>query len=478
MNLKFKQFLVGILCIFFLNGFGQSKIDTVYLKNSLTLLFDKYHIPDASIIVSQNGREVFKLDKNVKNVNKNYFIGSCSKSFTALATLQLVDANKIELDNPVLKYLPWFSLKDTAQSKKITIRHLLNQTSGMKTSDGFFDLLTSDQTVFEKEFSTYLNNAEFLYNPGTTFNYCNSNYIMLGLIITKVSNQSYESYLEEHIFSKIGMQNTYASYEKGAKSNMVTGYQDWFHLFKTSKHYEFSDFFVPTGLITSNSDDMAKYLNCLLNKGITQKGDTLLSLNSLKLLTTTKSNGYAMGWMTDDIVFNVNFRIQHDIPFIFHIGSINRYISSIAIYSEKNITISILANSNSFEFTKEALNVILASVNRGKYRYVFSKEKLFKKVILIIIMLVFVVFLINIKRWYKNKFKISLSPNFYIITRLLVGLLLSIGVLFLSTLVYRIPFDFFLDFQPDFGYSFLFISTVGVLSSLIRYFGTIKAIRN
>lgn len=472
MNLKFKQFLAGILCIFFLNSHGQTKIDTVYLKTSLTHLFDKYHIPDASIIVSQNGKAIFKLDKNNESVNKNYFIGSCSKSFTALATLQLVDAGKIELDSPVQKYLSWFSLKDKEQSKKITIRHLLNQTSGMKTSDGFFDLLTSDQTVFEKKFSAYLNNAELLYKPGTRFNYCNSNYIMLGLIIAKVSNQSYESYLEEHIFSKIGMKNTYASYKKGSESNMVTGFQDWFHLFKTTKHYEFSDFFVPTALITSNSDDMATYLNCLLNKGITQGGDTLLSLNDYKLLIKAKSNGYAMGWMTDDIAFNANFRKQHEIPFVFHLGSVNRYISSIAIYPEKDITVSILANSNSFEFSKEALNVILASANNGQYQLITSNEKIFKKGILIIVIIFFIVFLINIKTWYNRKFKFNLSTNFYTIIRLFIGLIISIGVLFVSEFLYQIPMGFLIDFQPDFAYSFLFISVLGIMSSLARYFGT------
>jgi len=473
-----KQFLLLILYFFFLNSFGQTKIDTEYLKNSLTHLFDKYHIPDASIIVSQDGNEIFKLDKNSENANKNYFIGSCSKSFTALATLQLVDDGKIELDSPVQKYLPWFSLKDTVQSKQITIRHLLNQTSGMKTSDGFFDLLTSDQTVFEKEFSTYLNNAELLYNPGTRFNYCNSNYILLGLIIAKVSNQSFESYLEEHIFSKIGMQNTYASYEKGTKSNMVTGYQDWFHLFKTSKKYKYSDFFVPNGLITSNSDDMAKYLTCLLDNSVTKMEDTLLSSNSFKLLTTAKSNGYAMGWMTEEIVFNTNFRKQQNIPFIFHTGSVNSYVSSIAIYSEKKIIISILANNNSFEFNKEALNVVLASVNNGEYQPISSKEKLFKNGLLFIVIIILVNSLINLKRWYKNNFKFNLTINYYVIARLIVGLIISIGVLFISKILYKIPITTLIKFQPDFGYSILFISLVGIMSSIVRYFGTINTIRN
>lgn len=477
MNLKFKQFLAGIFCIFFLNSFGQTKIDTVYLKTSLTHLFDKYHIPDASIIVSQNGKVIFKLDKNSENANKNYFIGSCSKSFTALATLQLVDDSKIKLDNPVQKYLPWFSLKDTAQSKKITIRHLLNQTSGMRTSDGFFGYLSSGYTDFEKEFPVYLKKTTLISRPGEVFNYCNSNYILLGLIIAKTSNQSYESYLEEHIFSKIGMQNTYASYKRGVESNMVTGYQDWFHLFKTSKIFKYSDYFVPTGAITSNSTDMVKYLNCLLNKGVTQKGDTLLSLNSLKLLTIAKSNGYAMGWMTNDIAFNAKFKKQFDIPFTYHIGSVNNYISSIGIYPKEGVTISVLANSNGFEFTKEALNVILASANRGKYQYVFSNEKLFKKGILIIAIIIFTVFLVNLKRWNSHKFKFNLTFNIYSSIRLFIGLIISIGVLFVSKFLYDIQFSLLIVALPDYAYGFLFISIVGILSSLVRYFGTTKTLK-
>src|SRR4051812_25229088 len=75
-----------------------------------------------------------------------FILGSTSKSFTALAVMQLVEAGKIELDAPVAKYLPWFRTRDTADSALITVRHLLHQTSGLRTYEGRQGLWDHDQS--------------------------------------------------------------------------------------------------------------------------------------------------------------------------------------------------------------------------------------------------------------------------------------------------------------------------------------------
>jgi len=101
-----------------------------------------------------------------------FYIGSVTKSFTALAVMQLVEAGKIDLDAPVQTYLPWFELADKAASAKITVRHLLNQTTGISTIDG--NRFWNSQLGLE-ETVRGLKTIQLTQPVGTTFQYSNTN---------------------------------------------------------------------------------------------------------------------------------------------------------------------------------------------------------------------------------------------------------------------------------------------------------------
>ena len=133
---------------------------------------------------------------------RTVIIGSLTKSFTAMAIMQLVEAGQVDLDAPVQDYLPWFRVADEAASGQITVRHLLNQTSGIspktgKTYQGNGDL--SDQAL--KRAVRKLGTVELTEPVGSTFQYSTVNYAVLGLIVQEVSGQSYENYVQQRIFT-------------------------------------------------------------------------------------------------------------------------------------------------------------------------------------------------------------------------------------------------------------------------------------
>ena len=101
-----------------------------------------------------------------------FYIGSVTKSFTALAVMQLVEAGKIDLDAPVQTYLPWFELADKEASAKITVRNLLNQTTGISEKDG--NRVWSTQQALE-EYVRRLGTIQLTQPVGTTFQYSNTN---------------------------------------------------------------------------------------------------------------------------------------------------------------------------------------------------------------------------------------------------------------------------------------------------------------
>ena len=157
----------------------------------------------------------------------SFIIGSVTKAFTALAVMQLVEAGKVELDAPVQRYITWFRVADTVVSAKITVRQLLNQTSGlpMLREPQFWTEL--DGGALERTVR-FLKKAKLNFPPGQSFGYSNANYETLGLIVQTVSHQLYEEYVQEHIFGPLDIRNSFLSQQKASQHEMASGYRWWF----------------------------------------------------------------------------------------------------------------------------------------------------------------------------------------------------------------------------------------------------------
>ena len=171
---------------------------------------EKYHIPGMAVmVVDKDGILFQETYGNCSSIDTPYIIGSMSKSFTAVAIMQLVEEEKVDLDSPIAKYIDateWFI--DSADCDKITVRDLLNQTSGITTYQTFGDLNSTD-----------------LYGQHI---YANANYGLLGLIVESVSGQSYEEYITNNIFEPLGMTNSAASLEKSEENGLIPGYRNYF----------------------------------------------------------------------------------------------------------------------------------------------------------------------------------------------------------------------------------------------------------
>ena len=120
-----------------------------------------------------------------------FVIGSLSKAITATAVMQLVEAGAVELDRPVTTYLPDFRVADGRQDR-ITVRHLLNQTSGIPSAAGVTPL-SADVTSLAAQVAA-LRNVSLASDPGASFAYSNANYNVLGLLVAEVSGGSFEEY--------------------------------------------------------------------------------------------------------------------------------------------------------------------------------------------------------------------------------------------------------------------------------------------
>lgn len=155
----------------------------------------------------------------------DFRIASMSKSFASMAILQLRDAGKLRLDDPVKQYIPAFTQTKslTSDAPEITIRHLLTHGAGFPEDNPWGDRqLGITDEAFEQMLSKGIT---FSTNPGVSYEYSNMGFAMLGLIIKKVSGMPYQKYITERIFKPLGMHNTYWEYSDVPAKKLAYGYR-------------------------------------------------------------------------------------------------------------------------------------------------------------------------------------------------------------------------------------------------------------
>ena len=186
-----------------------------------------------------------------------FVIGSTTKSFTALAVMQLVDSGDVDLDAPVREYVPELSLADGQAANSITVRHVLQQTSGLDDLSGG-SLLASAADGSPLQAVAELKNAELMAPPGKAWRYANVNYVLAGLVVERASGMSYADYVERRIFDPLGMDDSTA---KGPPPNVSPGHQFWFGV-PVAAEPVVRHAVMAAGYIVSTADDLGVISPC------------------------------------------------------------------------------------------------------------------------------------------------------------------------------------------------------------------------
>lgn len=193
------------------------------------------------------------------DANSAFHIASMSKSITAMAILTLRDEGKMSLDDAASTYIPELNGQQylTTDAPAITIRHLLTHAAGFPEDNPWGDrqLGISDSAMLQM----IGKGISFSTSPGTTYEYSNMGFAMLGYIITKVSGQSYQQYTTEKIFKPLGMHDTYWDYEDVPPAQLVTGYRWVNNAWAEQPMLKSGAYGAMGGLITT-MNDFSKYL--------------------------------------------------------------------------------------------------------------------------------------------------------------------------------------------------------------------------
>lgn len=253
----------------------QPAVDFAEVDRYISQQMQTARIPGVALAIVQGDQIVYlkgygRADNAGRAVTPQtpFLIASTIKPITALAVMQLVDTGQIDLDAPVQRYLSWFHIADPQASAQITVRQLLTHTSGLPEAAGNeipVSLDLSDQALEERV--RRLSSVPLRRPPGTRFDYSSANFDTLGMIVQTVSGQSFETYLQEHIFIPLEMRHTFTSISDAEQHGLAVGYRSWGGL-PAAYHTPPTRAYVPSGwTVSSSAEDLAHLLIAMLNQG-------------------------------------------------------------------------------------------------------------------------------------------------------------------------------------------------------------------
>lgn len=275
-------------------------------------------------------------------------IASLSKAFTATAVMTLVEDGVIALDRPVVEQLPEFGIDDP-RSDRITVRHLLNQTSGL--SDRTVDIRATESAGSLAEYTATLRTARLAGDPGTRWAYCNVNYNIAARLVEVASGRSFGDYLRERIFGPLGMASS------AVDDDVVTPAQGFTSLFgHWVARAELAGFLDDSGSggVITNADDLGRWL-------IAQSGDgpPVISAESLAVTQSPSPvREYGMGW---------GFETTDGAPLLTHSGNLFTYTSAAALDPSTGYGFAVLTNSAALQDDAYTILTGLVALSRGEH---------------------------------------------------------------------------------------------------------------
>jgi CubicO group peptidase (beta-lactamase class C family) len=355
--------LLGLVCTACLSGAAGSEIDSIFAP------LVEARSPGAAVLVRKNGRIVFERGYGVRDLRSyqnidagtNFRLASCTKQFTAMATMLLVRDGKLRYDSRLTDLIPGFP----EYGRAITIRHLSTHTSGLPDYEDLMDeTWTPTHQIRDEEVLSLLEKGKPKFAPGMSWAYSNSGYVLLGLIVARVSGVPFPQFLRDRIFEPLHMTGTVA-YVAG--ENTVSR--------RAFGHTKERDGFVEAdqsatsatlgdGGVYSNLEDLAKWDAALESHVLLSREEMRAALQPVTLadgssphwpnapgddnLNPGRTVSYGFGWFLDPYKGHAR---------MWHFGSTMGFRTAIERFTADKLTIAILCNRTDLDPGKLALQV-------------------------------------------------------------------------------------------------------------------------
>jgi CubicO group peptidase (beta-lactamase class C family) len=324
-------------------GGARVSSDDVRAVDSLLAAYSGDAAPGAGVVVIRDGKVIVRraygmadLEHHVAAIPEtDYRLASVSKQFTAMAVMLLARDGKLRYDQPIPDFLP--ELPQAARA--VTIRHLLNHTSGLIDYE---DLIPESRTeqLDDQDVLALLASKDSLYFPaGTEYRYSNSGYVLLGLIVTRVTGMSFPDFLRTRIFTPLGMRATMAHVEgQDTVPHRAYGYSPRGGSFVQTDQSVTSATLGDGGIYT-NVDDMVHWDQALYGTSLVDAA-TLSMAATPPQLPKSAPTEYGFGWFVDSYRGVKRWR---------HTGETSGFHNAIMRFPDRRLTVIVLTNRSSGE---------------------------------------------------------------------------------------------------------------------------------
>jgi len=360
---KYCLVILWILSGFYIHAQAQPSFISDSLDAYVARALDDWQIPGVSVCIVKDGKVVLTKGYGVKKwmtdekVDENtlFMIGSNTKAFTATALAILASEGKMSLDDKVVKWWPTFKVNDPWVTKQVNMRDLLSHRMGYETFQGdfmFFDSDLKQSEVFEK-----FSKLKPMHGFRAKWGYTNAAFAAAGEVVRLVSGKTWSRYLQDHIFSPLGMTRTTPDLAELKKATNIA-FPHTVHENKI-KQIDFGKLegMAPAGSISSSAADISKWLLAQLHEG---KIDGRQVIPSVAIAETWEphsilGNGgtafnkghfslYGLGWFLEEYAGR---------KIVSHTGGVNGFVTSVTLVPEENLGIAVFTNTDQNHFYED-----------------------------------------------------------------------------------------------------------------------------
>jgi D-alanyl-D-alanine carboxypeptidase len=286
-------------------------------------------VPDNGLWCSARGITGNTSKEKITSDSK-FCAGSIGKIFTAIVVLNLIEEGRLSLDNSVEKWFP-----EISWAGRVTIKHLLTHTSGIASFDNTKEYESYKHLYRNpKELLSYVTKKELLFEPGKHYAYSNTGYLMLGIIIERVTGRSYREAVELYIIKKINLLKTDVITSETINDLVVKGHH------KGNVLSESEDYVVPfaAGSIAATPRDLIKLFQALMSGRLLSQGTLQIMFSDMNLMAVTQNTYYGKG-----IVAAFGTPVGNIIG---HTGGIKGFGASLFYHPQRNIFVCVMMNDD------------------------------------------------------------------------------------------------------------------------------------
>lgn len=339
----------------------RARLDARHWQQRLSALAAQHKVPGAALGILRLGEEPVYAHHGILNVRTGiettddsvFQIGSMGKVWTASVVMRLVDEGKLDLDAPIVDYVPEFSSSDPEVTRTVTMRHLLSHTSGID-GDVFTDTGRGDDTL--EKYVALLDGVAQNHPLGATMSYCNSGFVLAGRVIEKITGTSWDQAMRDLLFTPLGLTHSSTLPEEAIMFRAASG-----HTVIGDAGPELAPAWMlprsmgPAGLINSTAADVLAFARMHLTGGLAADGSRVLSEESVRRMQQHEvdvpdpysiGDSWGIGWIRFD--WDGRQLVGHD-------GNTIGQSSFLRILLDEGVAVTLLANGGNTRDLYDAL---------------------------------------------------------------------------------------------------------------------------